>query len=193
MSGVVVGIFVGGAGTRMGGVAKGTLITPAGDETLLERLTRVSREAIPNATLFLVGNSTAYAVLGLEQIDDQPSEVGPIGGLRGLMLRARSMRVERVLALSCDLPFIDVEVLKALDLPLSRAARVPFVGGRFQPLAATYAPVPTLAAIERVLADGKHALMRVLDELGANLERLEGDAAFARALRDWDTPSDVTR
>ncbi|HEY4103361.1 MAG TPA: NTP transferase domain-containing protein [Polyangiaceae bacterium] len=194
MNRVSVGIFVGGAGTRMGGIAKGALVTPEGDETLLERLVRVSREAIPNAALFLVGSSTAYAALGLEQIDDDPRGSGPIGGLRALMLRARSLRVERAIALSCDLPFIDARVLKALNLPLAIAARVPFVEGRFQPFAATYAPEPTLAAIERVLlSSGKRSLMRVLDELGPDIERLEGDAAFARALRDWDTPSDVTR
>jgi molybdopterin-guanine dinucleotide biosynthesis protein A len=190
---VVIGIFVGGEGKRMGRLAKGLLRAPASDETLVGRLLRVCTDAIAGATVCLVGRATPYAELGLPQIADDPSGVGPIGGLRALLLHARALKAERALALACDLPFIDRTVLEALNLPLNQAARVPFVAGRFQPLAAAYAPIATLAAIDRMLARGKHALMQVLAELGASVERIEGDAIFGESLRDWDTPEDITR
>ena len=44
MSAPLVGIFVGGKGRRMGGVAKGLLTAPGGAETLVARLARVVRE-----------------------------------------------------------------------------------------------------------------------------------------------------
>ena len=189
--GVTIGLFVGGAGKRMGGLAKGLLQAPGGSETLIERLLRVCSRAAPNATLYLVGRATPYVALGLEALADDPQEVGPIGGLRALLARAQSEQSRTALALACDLPFIDESVIVALTTPLERSARVPFIDGHFQPLAAAYAPTATLRAVDRALASGQHALMRVLDHLGSEAEALALDGAQALALRDWDTPEDV--
>jgi molybdenum cofactor guanylyltransferase len=190
---LVIGIFVGGAGKRMGGVAKGLLAAPAQNETLIERILRVCAETVPAVTPHLVGRSDAYAALRLPQINDDPKGIGPIGGLRGLLLHAKQAGAAQVLALACDLPFIDRPVLRLLCAPLTGPARVPFVAGRFQPLAASYAPEPALSALDRALAQGKHALMAVLAELGPAVERLEEGSVRAEALRDWDTPDDMTR
>lgn len=185
---VVIGIFVGGAGLRMGGMAKGRLRTPDGSETLVERLLRVSRAAAPSAELRLVGNAEAYAELGVTALEDVPSGVGPIGGLCALLREAR--HADAALALACDLPFLDESVISTLLAPLTRAARVPFVAEHWQPLAAAYAPGPTLAAAERALARNRRSLMSVLDELGDDIERASLDP---RLLHDWDTPADVQR
>ncbi len=193
MTRIAVGIFVGGAGKRMGGVPKGLLAAPTSNETLIERLLRVCAEAAPEARLCLVGRGDAYAHLGLTRIDDEPEGVGPIGGLRGLLLHAERERAEQVLALACDLPFLDATVLRLLSAPLVGPARVPFVEGHFQPLAAAYAPKPALSAVDRALAQNQQALMAVLRELGPELERIEAGALRADTLRDWDTPEDMQR
>lgn len=177
----------------MGGVAKGLLRTLDGTETLVERLLRESARAVPEAKPFLVGDSAPYAALGVPQLIDEPVAVGPIGGLRALLLRACADDSELALALACDLPFLDETAISALIVPFSGVTRVPFVEGRFQPLAAAYAPVSALAAVDRSLAVGRHALMHVLEQLGSALERIEFDGERARALRDWDTPEDVRR
>jgi molybdopterin-guanine dinucleotide biosynthesis protein A len=190
---VTIGIFVGGQGARMGGVAKGLLRVPDGSETLIERLLRQCARAAPEANLFLVGRAAPYAALSLPQLADAPAGIGPIGGLRALLLRALEDGSELALALACDLPFLDEGVISSLLLPSAGAARVPFVEGRLQPLAAAYPPAKTLAAVDRSLALGKHALMSALDQLGSDLERIEFDAERARALRDWDTPEDISR
>jgi len=187
---ITIGIFVGGQGTRMGGVAKGLLRVPDGTETLIERLLRQCARAAPEARLFLVGQAAPYAALSLPELADTPAGIGPIGGLRALLLRALEDGSELALALACDLPFLDEGVISTL-LEATGAARVPFVEGRLQPLAAAYAPSKTLAAVDRSLALGKHALMSALDQLGSDLERIEFDAERARALRDWDTPEDI--
>lgn len=177
----------------MGGVAKGLLRVPDGTETLIERLLRLCARSAPESTPFLVGQSAPYSALGLPQLHDDPVAVGPIGGLRALLLRARADHSELALALACDLPFLDEPVISALLLPLSAVARVPFVDDRLQPLAAAYAPAATLEAVDRSLALGKHALMHALEQLGPGLERVEFDHERARALRDWDTPEDILR
>ncbi|HEY1536848.1 MAG TPA: molybdenum cofactor guanylyltransferase [Polyangiaceae bacterium] len=188
---MLIGIFVGGAGKRMGGVAKGLLRTPRGDETLIGRLLAVCGRAAPQAPRYLVGVSPEYASLEVTQLPDDPSGTGPIGGLRSLLLRARADGAARVLALACDLPFLDETMIASLLEPLHSAARVPLVDERFQPLAAAYATEATLAAVDRALSLGKRALMHVLDELGDDLEPLELEGVQARALRDWDTPDDM--
>lgn len=193
MSDLVIGIFVGGAGQRMGGLAKGLLKAPASSETLVQRLLRLCIGSAPGSTVYLVGQSPLYAPLGLTQLADEPREVGPIGGLRSFLSRAQADGAQRALALACDLPFIDQTMLRRLSAPLTSAARVPNMDGRFQPLAATYAPIPVLAAIDRALAAKQHALMKVLAELGSNIEQLEVDEQHALTLRDWDTPDDIAR
>ncbi|MEO7038249.1 MAG: NTP transferase domain-containing protein [Polyangiaceae bacterium] len=185
-----IGIFVGGSGMRMGGMTKGLLRTPDGSQTLVERLLGVCARVAPLASVYLVGRSVAYAQLEIARLEDDPAGIGPLGGLRSLLVRAKEEQ-SIALALACDLPFLDEAVLTRLLEPLQGAARVPFVHGRFQPLAAAYAPEPTLAAVDRTLAAGKRALMHVLDEIGHDLEQLEFDDDQARALRDWDTPEDI--
>jgi molybdenum cofactor guanylyltransferase len=188
---LTIGLFVGGAGKRMGGVAKGMLLVPDGSETLIGRLLRVCRAVAPSATIYLVGEDAAYATLGVPSVADEPAGIGPLGGLRGLLLRAQREGSRAALALACDLPFLDQNVLSALSAPLTRAARVPFVEAFFQPLAAAYEPTATLQAIDRSRALGKHALLYVLQILGEQVERLEIDSAQAHTLRDWDTPEDM--
>ena len=95
------------------------------------------------------------------------------------------------LALACDLPFLDDATITAIIAPFSGITRVPFVEGRFQPLAAAYEPRSALQAVDRSLVQGKHALMHVLDQLGTELERVELADERSHALRDWDTPEDV--
>src|SRR6185369_5687846 len=160
-------------------------------ETLIERLVRQCARVAPGCTPILVGPAAPYAALALPQLDDKPSGIGPLGGLRALLLRALADQSELALALACDLPFLDEATISAIITPFSGVTRVPFVANRLQPLAAAYAPLPALHAVERSLAQGKHALMHVLDELGSELERVEFDAERALALRDWDTPEDV--
>jgi len=190
---ITIGLFVGGKGTRMGGIPKGLLRSPDGSESVLARLVKQCARAAPGCTPFLVGQAAPYAALGLPQLADDPQGIGPIGGLRALLARARADRSDLALALACDLPFLDEPAICALIEPFSGTTRVPLVEHRLQPLAAAYAPDAALRAVERSLSLGKHALMHVLDQLGSDLERVEFDEERARALRDWDTPEDIAR
>ena len=67
----VVGVFVGGRATRLGGLAKGLLRAPDTDEPLVSRLARISRQALPRSEFVLVGDARAYDELGFASIADE--------------------------------------------------------------------------------------------------------------------------
>jgi molybdopterin-guanine dinucleotide biosynthesis protein A len=188
-----IGILVGGAGSRMGGAAKGLLTAPSG-EPLVARLIDVCRAACPEAELCLVGAHDAYRELELRTLADDPAGCGPIGGLRALLADARARNAGLALAIACDLPFLSAGIVRRLAAVSGPgAAWVPRVGAHLQPLAAAYEPAACCAALDAVLARGKRSLLSVLDELGPRVEELTLDAADELALRDWDTPDDVAR
>src|SRR5262245_17154452 len=108
-----IGLFVGGRGLRMGGVAKGLLTLPDG-ETVIGRLLRVCAQALPGSTPVLVGEAAAYAALGLRAIADAPSGVGPLGGLRALLADARQDGHAAALVLACDMPHVSAELVQRL-------------------------------------------------------------------------------
>ncbi len=191
---VTIGIFVGGQGTRMGGVAKGLLRTPDGSETLIERLLRqCAHRRLPRPRCSSSAKQRPTPRWRCRSWKTRPPGSDRSAGCAPCYFRARADKSELSLALACDLPFLDETIISTLIAPSSSAARVPFVEGRLQPLAAAYAPAAALSAVDRSLALGQHALMQVLDQLGSTLERVEFDEQRARALRDWDTPEDMRR
>lgn len=189
MSAPLVGIFVGGRGSRMGGVAKGLLAAPGATETLVARLERVAREALGEPQVVLVGRAEAYAALGLPSLEDQPPGVGPIGGLGALLGVATERGAPFALALACDLPFVSAALLRRLGTFEPRARAVaPRQGALWQPLCARYAPAPALEATRGLIAGGARSLQAVLSELGAVELPLEA----SDELRDWDEPGDLS-
>jgi molybdopterin-guanine dinucleotide biosynthesis protein A len=194
---LLVGIFVGGRGERMGGVAKGLLKTrtDGGREvTLIERALGEIRAALPEADVALVGDAAAYADLPLRTIADEPAGIGPLGGLRGLLLDAAARGHPQVLVVACDLPFISRRLLQRLASAEPTAqALVTVTDGFRNPLVARYDVAATTAGARTVFASGQRSLQRVLDHLGERARCLELDATEAAELVDWDTPSDAAR
>src|SRR5262245_56475073 len=110
---LVVGLFVGGLGSRFGGIAKGNLRHPSGVR-LVERLASVGETALPGAPLVLVGERAEYADLGLTALSDEPSGIGPLGGLRALVAFAKKNACGGAIALACDMPFVTAELVSRL-------------------------------------------------------------------------------
>lgn len=182
----IAGIFVGGAGTRMGGRPKGLMDAPGGG-TLVDRWVDVLCAAGVDRVV-LVGRHEAYAPLDLETIDDEPAGIGPLGGLSALLRRAGSARA---LAFACDMPF----VLPALARRLLAAPDAPIVAprreGRWEPLCARYDPARVLSVARERIAAGRHSLQGLLTQAGA--VELPLDPEEAAQLCDWDTIEDVRR
>jgi molybdopterin-guanine dinucleotide biosynthesis protein A len=180
----IAGVFVGGAGNRMGKLPKGLLEAPGGG-TLVDRWRAVLHEVgVPR--VFLVGRHPAYRAVDLETIDDEPSGVGPIGGLAALLRRAGS---SPVLALACDMPFVSVGIVERLVAAPPSPVVAPRRNGVWEPLCARYDAQRVLPSARRRIAAGRYSLQSLLEEVGAAPLCLEpGDAA---QLRDWDAPDDM--
>lgn len=185
----LVGVFVGGASRRMGS-PKGLLELRG--EPLVLRLVRLARALGPRASeVVLVGERPEYAALGLPTLRDggargQRASVGPLGGLVSLLEHAGP---RWALALSCDLPFVSLELLAALlDAP-DAAVVAPVRDGRFEPLVARYDAARVLATAWSRLERGERSLQGLLAEVSAS------PFVWTRPdeLDDWDTPDDVRR
>jgi molybdopterin-guanine dinucleotide biosynthesis protein A len=180
----LAGILVGGAGMRMGGIAKGLMRTADGT-TIVGRL-RAMLERL-GLDLVLVGAGEDYMSLGMEVVADQPGGIGPLGGILALLQRAGNAPA---LAFACDMPFVSGAIVERL---LTEAQDAPIVAprrdGRWEPLCARYDAarvLPTALALSRA---GNLALQRLLDTAGAVELRLAPHEADQ--LRDWDTPEDA--
>lgn len=188
---LLVGVFVGGSGSRLGGVAKGLLPTLDATTTLIERLCSEVRAALPGAELVLVGTAQPYSALGLRAIADAPAGIGPLGGLGGLLSHAGS---GQVLALACDLPRLERGLIARLAAEHPQAAAlITRQEDVRNPLVARYQVEPTRAALGRVLQAGKRSLQAVLDELEPHVTTLTLSEREQATLGDWDTPEDVAR
>lgn len=185
------GVLTGGAGSRMGGVAKGLLPAPDTGEPIALRLARICREAVPGARVVLVGVRPEYAGLGLETLADDPAGVGPLGGLRSLLLEGVRAGAPSVVALACDLPFVTTEMVRSVGRHAPSAAAVaPHVDGKWQPLFARYQPSRVEPLVTAQLAGGHRSLWSVLDALGEAAVALPLAPPERALLRDWDDPED---
>ncbi len=187
---ILIGIFVGGRGTRMGHVPKGLLPLPDG-RSVLARLLDECRAALPAATLGLVGDATPYSNFALPAIADDPRGIGPIGGLRGLLLEAARQNCGSALALACDMPELGRGLIARLAGERSDSwLLAPCAGGRWDPLCGRYA-TSALPAIDAAIAAGERSLQRVFARLAAHAHPLELSADEQRELHDWDSPEDM--
>ena len=188
----VIGLFVGGQSSRMGGFPKGNLQAPGSSLTLLQRLLGEARAASAATPVVLVGSAEAYASLGLPALADQPPGIGPLGGLGALLEHARAKGKTHALALACDLPRLDRALIQRLLSERPEAsALVAQQGAIRNPLIARYEVWRAREALTHTLAQNRRSLQAVLDELGEAVACLDLSAAEQALLDDWDTPTDT--
>jgi len=193
MSAPLVGIFVGGQARRMGGVPKGLLPSPSG-EPLVRRLAQIAVDALDAPRVVLVGGAGPYLALGLENLEDDPPGIGPLGGLAALLAHAERSGAVWAIALATDLPYLEAELLRRLMAHAQDAAAVAArPDGIWQPLCARYAPAEALVAARTCIHSGSRALHGVLDALGPRTAELVLSPEEVAQLRDWDTADDMSR
>jgi molybdopterin-guanine dinucleotide biosynthesis protein A len=178
----------------MGGLAKGLLVHEG--RPLIERLPAICREAAEGEgpRLYLVGDASAYPSSPLPRLEDRPAGLGPIGGLRALLLQALADGRD-ALALAVDLPHLQQGVVRRLFGERPEApVLAPREAGRWQPLLTRYRPSVVLPVIDTVLARGQTSLQSIfaeLFEMGSPAAELVLAVEERRVLWDWDSPSDM--
>jgi len=178
----------------MGGKAKGLLPSPATGEPLIERLVGEGRKA--KLEPVLVGEAGAYAAVAAEvpRLADDPPGMGPLGGLRALLLHADG---RRVIAVACDMPYVDATALEALATGSTKASVLSLRRGSeepWEPLLARYAARDVLPVLDRGLSAGWRSFQRLFAELqaaGLEVAELPSTREMRRALEDWDAPEDI--
>ncbi len=185
-----LGIFVGGASSRMGGRPKGLLCAKDTGEPLVVRLARLGREA--DLEPVWVGCADPYRELvpGLGELRDEPAGIGPLGGLHALL---RAAEGAPVIALACDMPQITHAFLMRLlsERPDAAVLAPRSEAGLWEPLCARYDAPSVLAECARAIAQGERALQRLLARVAAVELTLSRDERAA--LIDWDAPEDLAR
>lgn len=137
----------------------------------------------------LVGERREYADVPRAGIRDEPREIGPLGGLIGLLRQAGP---RPTIAVACDLPYLSGALIERLvAAPESGAVVAPRRGERWEPLVARYDSCRVLPAAESRAREGRLSLQGLLDEVGAVRLPLPSDEQ--RQLDDWDTPDDIAR
>lgn len=182
----------------MGGQPKGLLPVPGSGEPLVVHALRVSADA-GYAACWLVGDLPAYddvagglMLAGFRgRLGDDPAGVGPLGGLRALLMAGAQLGLEQVVAVACDMPFVTAPLLGALRTHASDAAVVAArrdPSAPWEPLLARYRPRAVLPALDAALSAGTRSFQALLATV--DVARFEADGV-TRALDDWDRPEDV--
>jgi molybdopterin-guanine dinucleotide biosynthesis protein A len=182
-------IVAGGHATRLGGVAKGTLVV--GGRRIVDRQLEVLRGAF--SRVFLVANDASpWRDLGLDVVPDLIPGAGPLAGIDAA-LAALGPGEEAVVCVAGDMPFLTPQALALLrDHPPGGivAARV---AGRPEPLFARYAR-ECHPALQAALAAGHLAAGAFLDGYPASyldeaaLRVLDPSLRF---LTNVNTPEDL--
>lgn len=189
----MLGIFVGGRGTRMGGSDKWALPGPNGSTILQQQLALGASLQLP---CVLVGTppgpagptSTLAAATDAPRIADRPAGIGPLGGLSALLTYVQA---PHALALACDMPFVDAAILqRLLTAPAADvvAPRDP-ESGKWSPLCARYDTAGCRAIVRRAIDDGVRSFQACFARL--TVSELVLSAQERARLRDWDRPEDM--
>jgi len=175
----------------MGGRDKSALPAPHGG-TLLQRELGLADELGWEAVVVGLppgdGPFPVAAAAGAPQLRDAPAGIGPLGGL-GPLLRHAGDRP--MIALACDLPYVEAALLRRLAAqPTGPDVVAPRLGQDWwMPLCARYAPAAVLPALQLTLDAGQRSLQALLRRL--SVAELSLDDAERHSLRDWDTPQDM--
>ena len=162
-------VLAGGKSRRLG--ADKALLSFDGVPLLQTVVQRVA-EVCPRV-IVAVDHPGRYRRLALSAtfVADASPGLGPLAGLQAGL---RACGTPHALVVACDLPFLNVELLRHMAaLPRAYQALVPRSGGRDHPLHAVYAR-SCLAEVDALLATGGGSMRQLLDRL--DVQRLdEGD------------------
>jgi molybdopterin-guanine dinucleotide biosynthesis protein A len=188
---VAAAIIAGGAGTRMGGVAKSGLVVAG--RTIGARLLEALRGVFPRV-LVVANDRAPWVGLGVEVVEDVHRGVGPLAGVHAALVATKDHA--GVVCVAGDMPFVAPLLLALLrDHAPDREAVVPRVAGRPEPLLARWGRA-CLPVVEARLIAGERAVHAALGAV--RTAWLDEPALVAvdpglRSFANVNTPEDVRR
>ena len=196
--GITVVVLAGGAASRLG---RDKALEPVGGRPMLVRVVEALYEIATDVVV--VGDRSGREDLQLPgdvrwTIDRYPDRRGPLAGLHAGAAEAKH---EVLLAVGCDMPFINPIVFAVLVHALEsgpQEAVVPRIEGRPQPLHAVYQRGPVIECAARLLDDpdgrpGVQDLIRLLRVRYLGEDELTPFDPDFRSFESVDTQDDLDR
>jgi molybdopterin-guanine dinucleotide biosynthesis protein A len=194
MTGVLLGaIIAGGRSTRYGGAKA---LVEVGGKRVVDRVAHALRSIVAEDDVIVIANDSALGeAIGLPFRGDMLQDAGAVAGVHAALVWARERGRHGVIAAACDMPFLNVALLREIVgrsgtadavLPESEGPR------GVEPLCAYYG-VNCIAAIERAVTHGDarmigfHADVHV-ERVPLPVVRSCGDVAVM--FRNLNTPAD---
>ncbi len=175
-------VLAGGRSSRMG-VDKGLI------EWQGKRLVEYSLQAmVPFCSEVIIStNNEAYCSFGHNLVKDEFKDIGPMGGLHAGL---KATQTDHNIVLSCDMPFVDEEIIRML---LKRSTGfqsvVPVIDGQSIPVCAYYHK-SALDLIEKEIAKGLYKMKLLLHQLKTAELEIK-DAVNREKLRNINTLADL--
>jgi molybdopterin-guanine dinucleotide biosynthesis protein A len=196
--GITVVVLAGGAASRLG---RDKALEPVGGRPMLVRVVEALHGIAEDVVI--VGDRSARKGLELPRdvrwtVDRYPDGRGPLAGLHAGASRAKH---EVLLAVGCDMPFLNPIVFAVLVYALESGpyeAVIPRVKGLPQPLHAVYQRGPVIERSARLLdnPDGRSGirdLIRLLRVRYLDEDELTPFDPDLRSFRSVDTQDDLDR
>lgn len=183
-------ILAGGRGQRLGGRDKGAL--ELGGRRFIDWHVACLRP-IADAILVVTNDAVRYADVGVPVVVDEVSDAGPLGGLYTALLHAPT---DQVVALACDMPFLNRSFVQHVAARGREAAVVvPRSTRGLEPLCASYRR-EIAEVIRRHLARGVRALEALLADVPVRIIEPDEIAPFdpdGLLFFNVNTPDDYAR
>ena len=175
-------VLVGGRSSRMG---SDTALGPVHGVPMALRVIDCLRAAGAEPVFSVGGTDRGLAVP--HRADEQPDQ-GPLGGLLSALVHARGIGSECLVALACDLAFLDPETVLRLVVSLEGVDVAFARTDRRQPLCAAWRVGPAHHSLALAFASGERAIHRAVGQL-----RVIDVDVDATSVVNINTPADVVR
>jgi molybdopterin-guanine dinucleotide biosynthesis protein A len=178
-SDVLAAILAGGKSTRMG-TEKALL--PFNGRPMIQHIADTLSSRF-NEVVVVGGSKDTYGFLELEVVPDVFEGCGPLGGIQAALSRARPLPV---FVLSCDTPFIPVELIEyLLSFKSAAPTSIAISDGVLQPLCGLYDST-ALGAIEHDLQEGKYSILKTILNIDHTAVPITPDLPFFTPQIFWN-------
>ena len=158
ISGVTGVILAGGSSSRMG---SNKALLPFKGSLFIEAICR-RMERLFDEVLLVTNEPEQYPFLTCRKVADRFAGMGPLAGIHAGLLEASN---PRILALACDMPYVNDEIIRFLvELDEHADVTIPRSKDGLEPLHALYSK-RCLSAMEDMLVSGRKRIISFFDRV----------------------------
>ena len=180
-------VLAGGRSRRLG---RDKALVEVGGVRLIDRVLGVVRQ-LTDDVVVVGGDPRSCARPGVPVIPDRWPGMGPLGGIHSGL---EAVRYPRALVVGCDMPFLDLRLLRFMILlSADYDVVIPNLDGALEPLHAIYSKA-TLGPIEALLQAGDLRIVHFLRQVRVRyVDRAEVEVFDPRGLSFFNvnTPEDL--